>query len=79
MRCMGRDRTGTEYEIAQLRLPREITRSAVRQLLSERAEHGGWELARMRRYPDGRRKVTLRRRIIRVAKTMPTYDFSAYD
>lgn len=68
---MGRDHSPTEYEIDQVRLPRELSRSAVRQLLTDRAEHGGWELARMRRYPDGRRKVTLRRKIIRVSRTLP--------
>ena len=61
-----------EYETDHLRLPRTLSRRVVRQLLVERAEHGGWELARVRVYPDGRRTVTLRRRIIRVSKTLPT-------
>jgi hypothetical protein len=60
-----------EYETDHLRLPRTLPRKMVRQLLVERAEYGGWELARVRVYPDGRRTVTLRRRIIRVNKTLP--------
>ncbi|HZC26676.1 MAG TPA: DUF5703 family protein [Actinopolymorphaceae bacterium] len=60
-----------EYETHHLRLPRTLSRRVVRQLLVERAEYGGWELARMRVFPDGRRTVTLRRRIIRVNKTLP--------
>ncbi|WP_020573806.1 DUF5703 family protein [Actinopolymorpha alba] len=61
-----------EYETHQVQLPRTLSRRVVRQLLVERAEYGGWELARVRIYPDGRRVVTLRRRIIRATKTFPT-------
>jgi hypothetical protein len=60
-----------EYETHQLTLPRTLSRRVVRQFLVERAEYGGWELARVRIYPDGRRTVTLRRKIIRVTKTGP--------
>jgi hypothetical protein len=59
-----------EYEFHHLQLPRTLSRRVVRQLLVDRAEYGGWELARVRLYTDGRRKVTLRRRIIRVQKTL---------
>ena len=59
-----------EYEIRQFHLPKTLSRRAVRQLLTERAEYGGWELSRVRHFPDGRRRVTLRRRIIRVHKTL---------
>jgi hypothetical protein len=61
-----------EYEFRRFRLPRSLSRSAVRQLLVDQAEHGGWELSRLRLYPDGTRKVELRRRIIRVRSTLPT-------
>ena len=53
----------------QLLVPRHESRGAVRRLLTEHAEYGGWELARLRKYPDGTRKVWLRRRIIRVMRT----------
>jgi hypothetical protein len=59
-----------EYEFQRFSLPRTISRSAVRRLLIDHAEHGGWELARLRLFPDGTRKVELRRRIIRVRSTL---------
>jgi len=59
-----------EYEFRRFRLPRTISRSAVRRLLTDQAEYGGWELARLRLYPDGSRKVELRRKIIRVRSTL---------
>jgi len=61
----GARRTGTEFEYARITLPRELPRNVVTRLLAERAEHGGWELDRLRLPPDGTRKVVLRRRIIR--------------
>ena len=59
----------TEYETRRLVLPRGTSRSAARQLLTEQAEYGGWELARLVLGPDGTRQVWLRRRIIRPART----------
>lgn len=59
----------SEYEFARFWLPRWQSRSAVRRLLTERAEYDGWELDRLRLLPDGRRRVTMRRKIIRVART----------
>ncbi len=59
-----------EYEFRRFRLPRTLSRSAVRRMLTDQAEYGGWELARLRLYPDGTRKVELRRRIIRVRSTL---------
>ncbi len=59
-----------EYEVERLRLDRSLSRHAVRQLLTEQAEYGGWELARLRRYRDGTRDVWVRRKIIRVANTL---------
>lgn len=53
----------------KLSISREMSRSALRQMLTEEAEHGGWELHRLRRYRDGSREVWIRRRIIRVRPT----------
>ena len=61
-----------EYEFQRFSLPRSISRSAVRRLLIDQAEYGGWELARLRLFPDGSRKVELRRRIIRVRPSLTT-------
>ncbi|WP_432512386.1 MULTISPECIES: DUF5703 family protein [Kineococcus] len=61
--------TSDEYEYRVLTLSRETSRSQARQLLTEHAEYGRWELARVRLYMGGSRKVWLRRKIIRVART----------
>lgn len=62
---------GLEYEFERITLPRDFSRSFVTRLLVDRAERGGWELDRLRLFPDGTRKVVLRRKIIR--QTRPTY------
>lgn len=54
-----------EYEFQELYVPRGVSRSAARRMLTDHAEYGHWELDRLRLYPDGSRKVRLRRRIIR--------------
>jgi hypothetical protein len=58
-----------EYEFTRMFLSRTHSRSAVRRLLTEAAEYGGWEIDRLRLFPDGTRRVILRRRIIRVRRT----------
>lgn len=60
--------SGPEYEYRVLLLPRGTSRTQARQLLTEHAEYGRWELARVRLYLGGRRKVWLRRRILRVPR-----------
>jgi hypothetical protein len=59
-----------DYEVQKVRLSRDLSRNAVRQLLTERCEHGGWELTRLRRYRDGTRDVWVRRKIIRARLTV---------
>lgn len=56
---------GVEWEFARFSLPREFSRNVVTRMLVDRAEHGGWELDRVRITPDGTRRVVLRRKIIR--------------
>lgn len=63
-------RPGVEYETVQVRIPYTWSRTAVRRLLTDRAEYGGWELLRHRRYRDGTRDVWVRRKIIRVRATL---------
>ena len=58
-----------EYSYMVLYLPRDIPRDAARRILTDHAEYGQWELARMRLNADGSRKATLRRQIIRPART----------
>lgn len=54
-----------------MRLDRTLSRNAVRQLLTEHAEYGGWELQRLRRYRDGTREVWIRRKVVRARATVP--------
>ncbi len=65
-----RRRAVPEYELRQLVLPRGTSRSMARQLLTDTAEHDGWELSRLCLFRDGTRRITLRRRIIRARLTL---------
>ena len=58
-----------EYEYRVLNLPRQTSRSEVYRLLTEHAEYGRWELARVVLFEGGARRVWLRRKIIRVTRT----------
>ncbi len=60
----------SDWEYQRVDLPRGTDRSTAQRLLTDAAEHGHWELARLRLYPDGRRRVVLRRRILRVRSTL---------
>jgi len=59
-----------EYEYRRMLLPRGTGRNAAQRVLTDAAEHGHWELDRLRLYPDGTRRVVLRRRIMRVRSTL---------
>ena len=59
-----------EFSYLVIYLPRGTTRDAARQILTDHAEYGHWELARLRLNPDGSRKATLRRPIIRAVRTV---------
>jgi hypothetical protein len=59
-----------EYEYQRLTLPRGTSRNLAQRLLTDAAEYSDWELDRLRLYPDGRRRVVLRRRIMRVRSTL---------
>lgn len=60
---------GVEWEFDKITFSREFPRNVVTKLLVERAEHGGWELDRVRITSDGTRRIVLRRRIIRAVRT----------
>lgn len=57
------------YEYRHLSLPRGTTRGQARELLTEHADQGRWELSRVTLFRGGARQVRLRRRIIRVQRT----------
>ena len=59
-----------EYEYRRMLLPRGTGRNAAQRLLTDVAEHEHWELDRLRLYPDGTRRIVLRRRIMRVKSTL---------
>lgn len=61
---------GVEWEFEKVTFSRDFPRTVVTKLLVERAEHGGWELDRVRVLPDGTRRVVLRRKIIRQRATL---------
>ena len=61
---------GVEWEFENLTIARDFSRNVVTRMLIERAEHGGWELDRVRVSPDGTRRVVLRRKIIRMRPTL---------
>ena len=58
-----------EYSYLQVYIPRGTSRDAARQILTDHAEYGQWELARLRLNADGSRNATLRRMIIRQVRT----------
>lgn len=62
-------RSGVEWEFTRVTYSREFSRGSVTRMLTDRAEHGGWELDNVRITPDGTRRVVLRRRIIRAVRT----------
>ena len=51
----------SDWEYAPLRIPSDTKVRDAATLLSMQANIGGWELARVRKYADGTRKVVLRR------------------
>jgi hypothetical protein len=60
-----------EYSYMTVYLPRGTPRDVARRILTDHAEYGQWELARLRRFADGSRMATLRRQIIRQVRTRP--------
>ncbi|MBL7501686.1 hypothetical protein I6A84_35955 [Frankia sp. CNm7] len=51
-----------EVEYQRLYMPPGTDRRTAQTVLTMHAEFGGWELERLRLFPDGSRRVVLRRR-----------------
>lgn len=66
------DAQGGQWEYRVVRIPPTTSGSDARRLLTDEAEYGRWELARLRLYAGGERRVWLRRKIIRVRSTWST-------
>jgi hypothetical protein len=58
-----------EYEYRLLVVPRATSRAEIRRSLTDHAEYGRWELARVLVMMNGSRRIWLRRKIIRVVRT----------
>ena len=57
------ERVAARYEHRAVNVPRDADRDQTRDLLAIHAEYGDWELARHAIYADGKRRVTVRRRL----------------
>lgn len=55
--------TVADYEYRAVMVPAGATREQTRDLLTIHAEYGDWELAKHAVWSDGRRRVTVRRRL----------------
>lgn len=63
---MTQRRPSLGWEFLTISLPRGTSRAEARALLVSHADSGQWVLDRVRVYPDGRRRVRLRRRAMRL-------------
>jgi len=61
---------GRDFEVQHIKVRHTAPRKGLQKLLVEEAEHGHWELKRLRRYRDGSSEVWLRRRVIKVRSTL---------
>ncbi|WP_029253301.1 DUF5703 family protein [Paraoerskovia marina] len=62
--------THGHYEYRVLTFSRDVPGGDARQVLTDEAEYGRWELARTRIAMGGERRVTLRRKVIRARSTL---------
>lgn len=66
-RSRSRQQRTVQWRVVDI--PRDMSRSEARAMLTEQAEHGHWELARTQMFIGGARRVWLRRRAMRVQRT----------
>ena len=59
-----------EYQYRVMIFPRDVSAGDLCRAVAQEAEYGHWELSRLLLYFGGRRKVWLRRKIIRVERTV---------
>lgn len=62
-------RAAAVWEYRTVEAHRDMTRADLCQVLTELAEYEGWNLHTVRHYQSGRRKVSLRRKVIRQRRT----------
>ena len=59
----------SSWEIREVPLPSRVSRVEARELLTELAEYGRWELVRTRIYPNGVKRMWEKKRIQKVERT----------
>lgn len=59
-----------DEDIMVVTYPRGTTAAQVHRALTDHAEYGRWELARVIRYEGGARRAWLRRKVIRVQRSL---------
>lgn len=59
------------WEFLTLTMPRGTSRRQARELVVAHAERDQWVLDRVRVFPDGRRRIRLRRRAMRLQPVVP--------
>jgi hypothetical protein len=59
-----------EYQYRVMVFPSCVSAGDLCRAVAQEAEYGHWELSRLRLYLGGARKVWLRRKIIRVERTL---------
>lgn len=57
------------WEIREVPLPLKSSRQEAKNILTELAEYGRWELVRTRIYPNGIRRMWVKKKIMRVERT----------
>ena len=57
------------WEIREVPLPSKSSRQVARTILTELAEYGRWELVRTRIYPNGIKRMWVKKRVLRVERT----------
>lgn len=59
----------SSWKIREVPLPSRVSRVEARELLTELAEYGRWELVRTRIYPNGVKRMWVKKRIQKVERT----------
>lgn len=59
----------SSWEIREVPLPTKVSRREAKEILTELAEYGRWELVRTRIYPNGVKRVWVKKRIQKVERT----------
>lgn len=62
-----------QYEYLEITVSRDESAPTAYQRLREHAEYGKWELARSTLYMGGHRKYVMRRKVLRVQRTLEIY------